>query len=339
MSQPQESIQSDGETTDDIGTWKRIVVQLALQAPNQQIKSCIQTYDPEKPTKTNIKTLSETFRKDTIIDTLNFLSKQKPEHANKDDLVQKLCFKIQNYFPDTCQICSSSYTFKFDDKSFLQCVSCGQEAHKQCYLNLLKDMNLVDENDAIRDTLFKIPGIFFLCQSCQDGTVNFIGKNVSNPPNKSPAPLPDDFTEDDRAVSLPLQSAPLPDVFTKDEKEVSLTIQEDNSLEVNQTPRRSLPVLPNVIIANQNPYSFTQYTGRTEFMRNKVQKEQENNSALLSEDSRRVVDTSRVADSQNERSNNETCRFYKKGTCKHGLKGRDCTLYSPQSMPKAVEAW
>jgi len=71
---------------------------LALQAPNQQIKSCIQTYDPEKPTKTNIKTLSETFRKDTIIDTLNFLSKQKPEHANKDDLVQKQVSKSKIIF-------------------------------------------------------------------------------------------------------------------------------------------------------------------------------------------------------------------------------------------------
>ena len=96
MSLPQEKIESDEETPGDIKIWKRIIAELALRAPNQQIKSCIQTYDPENPTKINTKTLSKNFKKDAIIDTLDFLSKQKSEDANKDDMVKKLCVKVQN---------------------------------------------------------------------------------------------------------------------------------------------------------------------------------------------------------------------------------------------------
>ena len=342
MSGSRDLIQPEGETPDDIETWKRIVAELSLRAPNQQIKSCIQTYDPENPTKTNIKTISKSFKKDTIIDTLDFLSKQKPEDANKENLVQKLCVKIQNYFPDTCQICSSSYTFGFDDKSFLQCVSCGKEAHRQCYLNLLKDMNLVSENEVIRVSLFRIPGFYFLCHSCQDGTVNFTQRNLPKSPNKPIAHLPKDPTEGDEESIVTIQPAPLLEDLTKDKTESSLTIPEDNL--IKQTPKRLLPSLPNVIIANQNSIPFTKYAGRTEYMRNKLQREQENNSALISEDSRGVIDSSREADPnkeninpQKEISNNEVCRFYKKGRCKHGLKGRNCIYNHPKACSKLLK--
>ena len=115
----------------------------------------------------------KSLNKDTIINTLEFLSRQKIENANKDELIQKLCLKIQNYFPDICQICSSSYTFKLHDQTFMQCASCGQEVHKSCYLNLLKKMNLIDGNEKVKRTLFHIPGIFYLCPACQIDTINF----------------------------------------------------------------------------------------------------------------------------------------------------------------------
>uniref|UniRef100_A0A7M5VCZ5 Uncharacterized protein n=1 Tax=Clytia hemisphaerica TaxID=252671 RepID=A0A7M5VCZ5_9CNID len=58
---------------------------------------------------------------------------------------------------------------------------CGQEVHRECYLNILKDMNLVDHNEAIRDRLFKIQ-----CQSCQENTVSFThDSNTPNPPRST----------------------------------------------------------------------------------------------------------------------------------------------------------
>ena len=120
-------------------------------------------------------------------------------------------------------------------------------------------------------------------------------------------------------------------------------MQEDNSLVVNQTPRRTLPVTPNVIIANQNPSSLTQYTGRTEFMRNKFRREQENKLMLSSEDtrhadkSREVGSNDEKINDQNERTTSQICRFYKKGTCKHGLKGRGCPYTHPKACPKLLK--
>ena len=64
MSLSQSFIESDGDASKDIEIWKRIITELALKAPSQQIKSCIQTYDPEHPTKVNVKTLSKNFKKD-----------------------------------------------------------------------------------------------------------------------------------------------------------------------------------------------------------------------------------------------------------------------------------
>ena len=346
MSGSSDLTQQDSESSDDIEKWKRIVTELSLRAPNQQIKSCIQTYDPENPTKTNIKTISKSFKKDIIIDTLDFLSKQKTEDANKENLVQKLCVKIQNYFPDVCQICNASYTFGFDDISFLQCVSCGQEAHRQCYFNLLEDMNLVSENETIRVSLFQIPGFFFLCHSCQDGTVNFTQRNLPKSSNKLIAHVPKDPPNGDEETNITIQPAlPLKD-STNDKTKSSLSIQEDSSILTKQTPKRSLPSLPNVIIANQNsfPISSTKYAGRTEYMRKKLQREKDNNSVLISEDSRGAIDLSRVAEPQientnpqNEASNNIVCRFYKKGRCKHGLHGRNCIYYHPKACSKLLK--
>ena len=69
-----------------------------------QIRNCIKAYDPEKPTKQNTKTLKN-YKTGIITNTLEFLSKQTVEEdTNKEDIIQKLCLKIQYYFPDICQI-------------------------------------------------------------------------------------------------------------------------------------------------------------------------------------------------------------------------------------------
>ena len=41
----------------DVETWKRILAELSLESPSEEIRNCIKAYDPEKPTKQNTKTL------------------------------------------------------------------------------------------------------------------------------------------------------------------------------------------------------------------------------------------------------------------------------------------
>eukprot|EP00111_Clytia_hemisphaerica_P021752 TCONS_00063963-protein len=107
-----DEIEPEGEPNEDVHIWKRIVTELSLQALDPQIKSCLQSYNPEKPTKSIIATLNKSFKKYTTHDTLNFLSKQEVESANKNELVRKLCLKVKSFFPDVCKICNMSYVIK-----------------------------------------------------------------------------------------------------------------------------------------------------------------------------------------------------------------------------------
>ena len=88
-----------------------VLILLVEIAHNDKIRDCIRLYDTEKPTKDNKKSL-KSCRKDSIIETLNFLSKALNEGINKDDAIDKLCMKIQNFFPDFCQVCEQSYIVK-----------------------------------------------------------------------------------------------------------------------------------------------------------------------------------------------------------------------------------
>ena len=152
----------------DIDKWKRVIAELCTEAPDYIIRDCLRSYDPSKTTKQIKKTLN-TFDKATIGKTLDYLSKRNHNtKVKKDVLLDALIMKVKNHFPDICQICKKEYCHKLDDEPFLECHSCGQEVHKSCYFNLLVSMNLLDETGMPRDILFKIPGIHYLCVSCED---------------------------------------------------------------------------------------------------------------------------------------------------------------------------
>ena len=172
-----------------------------------------------------------------IIETLNFLmtpTSSISDKVTKDNAIHLLCLKIKNFFPDICQICKESYTFNLNDSPLISCGSCGQEVHRLCYLDLLKRMNLVNEKEELHQLIYKIPGFYYLCPSCQDETINF-----PHTPNKDPEILPSDelsTTESPTQISNAAEST------------------EKHNNETQNTPRRILPPIPstpNVIIAQQ----------------------------------------------------------------------------------------
>ena len=296
----------------DIETWQRVIAELALDAPNLQIKNCIKTYDPEKSTKENCKVLSNKLNKPVITETLEFLSRQAVKKENKDDLVQKLCLEIKNFFPDICQICNVSYTFKFQDQAFMHCSMCGQEVHKSCYLKLLKKMNLINENEKVK-ILFNIPGVFFLCPNCQGKTILFPPKTENHVEN-------DDDDGEEEIETEDINSCP------------------DNTM-TNQSPRRTLPLTPNIILDDKQ-----NFVGRTEFMKRKFQKDNENKSTITSVNTTNKSSTKEkqrgeeeVSDDTKDLSKKEICNFYKRGKCKHGLKGRNCKYYHPKACQKLMK--
>ena len=169
--QPESKIESN-VPVEVVESWKRALAELIEIALNDKIRDCIRLYNPEKPSKDNKKAL-KACRKDSIIETLNFLSKATNKDMNKDIAIDKLCLKIKNFFPDICQICDQSYIVKYEDKPLLNCGSCGQEVHRLCYLKLLRSMKLINDNEEMSELLYKIPGLYYLCPSCQDETISF----------------------------------------------------------------------------------------------------------------------------------------------------------------------
>ena len=70
--------------------------------------------------------------------------------------------------PDTCQICNEEYVSRINDLPFLACEICGQEVHKQCYRKLL---NITQDSEKVTFNTLNLPGIHYLCKSCEDSTI------------------------------------------------------------------------------------------------------------------------------------------------------------------------
>ena len=115
------------------------------------------------------------------------------ENLKKPDIIHALIVKIQNLLPDTCQICKESYVSRIDDSPFLACELCGQEVHKQCFLNKLGLTGT--ECLAITSLInpHQLPGIHYFCGECEkevvpDDSPSIGPKVVTNPvDDKQPA--------------------------------------------------------------------------------------------------------------------------------------------------------
>ena len=294
-----------------IESWKLALAELAEQAPNDLIRDCIRSYDPEKPTETNVKALN-TCLKNTVTETLKFLTNDTNAADSlkyKDEIIRKLCMKIKTFYPETCQICNETYIIKLNHQPLMHCVSCGQEVHRNCYLELLKSMNLVDENEQMRHLFFNIPGICYLCQTCQVNSINFPRDKPNSIDDKNDSSLSPEVTP----------SSTTPNIIEFQNKKV----------------KPPLPFTPKVIINGED--AAQDHLGRTEFMRNKRQKDLQNEATLISEDTSDKPLESDLTSTQNSTtSNSAICNFYKKGKCKHGIKGKNCHYNHPKACTKLM---
>lgn len=122
----------------DINKRQTIIAELCSNAPNNVVRDCIRLYDPLKPSSQVKKSLNQCL-KETLKETLTYLNKKPSETSNKPAILHNLICRIQNLFPNTCQICNEKYCIRRTDKTFLACKVCGQEVHKECFVNLFPD--------------------------------------------------------------------------------------------------------------------------------------------------------------------------------------------------------
>ena len=171
-------------------------------------------------------------------------------------------------------------------------------------------MNLVNEKEELHQLIYKIPGFYYLCPSCQDETINF-----PHAPNKDPEILPSDessTTESPTQITNAAEST------------------EKHNNETQNTPRRILPPIPstpNVIIAQRTNVTL-EGLGRTNFLKIKRQRDTENDAKLSSEN---------TTNKDNFSDETPVCNFYKKGKCKHGIKGKNCQFKHPKACTKLLK--
>ena len=267
---------SDDNTSHDLDlneqlmqTQEEIIAELCAKAGSIKIRNCLRQYDPRKPTNQLQKIFNSHSNKDVLIETSNYLGISNPELYKKPNLIHNIICRIQNFFPDKCQICGETYCIKIDDSPFLACDLCGQEVHKPCFLSIIN--NEGDDNEFITKpniNPFNLPGIHYLCGPCESQSI----------PDKS----------------------------------------------------SGLIKKPPVLSATQSSTSNQQDEYITPYQRNR-----ETESVISSQDAA-IQDSGDMLNAPKEIKSPKTCHFFKKGSCKHGINGKDCKFTHPKMCKKFI---
>ena len=127
MSQDQ---QTDDEEQHKINITEAVIAELCAGTTNTDIKNCIQIYEYGKAIN-NMKQEMMQLRKAKLEATFEYLKRPNEfTPVTKKDIVNDIICRIQNFLPETCDMCNSSYMTKHGDAHLLSCALCNQEVHK-----------------------------------------------------------------------------------------------------------------------------------------------------------------------------------------------------------------
>ena len=141
------------ESQNKINT-ERLIAELCLRCPNEQIKKDIQLYEYGKGTDHIRKKLTAVLN-ENLANLLVFLYNGKINRkipTLKKDLVHDIIDRIQNLLPDICSLCNKEYKLDFDESPILPCAHCNQSSHKECIVNLINTKSFTGPVDHPRRT-------------------------------------------------------------------------------------------------------------------------------------------------------------------------------------------
>ena len=140
-----------------------VIGELCLLAPTDDIKRCIKTYQYGKDLDRLRKDFNG-FTKPILEDTLSFLQIPDQKDYLKSSNVHNLICRIQNLLPERCSICNESYCVRLEDNPLLQCVMCGQDVHRQCFLLQLGAVDPNMDSDSLSSIInpHKIKNLYYL---------------------------------------------------------------------------------------------------------------------------------------------------------------------------------
>ena len=144
-----------------------VIGELCLLAPTDDIKRCIKTYQYGKDLDRLRKDFNG-FTKSILEDTLSFLQVPDQKDYLKPSNIHNLICRIQNLLPERCSICNESYCVRLEDNPLLQCVMCGQDVHRQCFLLQLGAVDPNMDSDSLLSIInpHNIKNLYYLCDHC-----------------------------------------------------------------------------------------------------------------------------------------------------------------------------
>ena len=147
-----------------------IIAAICAEAPTDAVRDCLRKYDPTK-SAWHIENAFKTEKKTVLVEALAYLGVPNMEDYKAGALPHELLCRVQNLFPDVCDLCKKNYCVRLRDKPIVSCVRCGQGCHNECVLQLLgktqEDLNEENQNGVAILNPNATVGLFYLCRPCQ----------------------------------------------------------------------------------------------------------------------------------------------------------------------------
>ena len=336
-------------TLSDIEELDTIIAELSSSTDNMMIRDTIRLYDPRMDTKTLERNINNGASKDKIVETLAHLGMPNMHKYNKGACVTALIIRIQNLFPDTCSHCKEQYCIKLGDTPLLICAICQQGSHDPC---LLKHLQIPDdEKDSITpDSAWKrlntteMPGLHYMCSACEGMTIP--SKNEGLLKRMLKSAVIDETNTSDIAVDHTNHPADN-DVFydatpagTGSENTITTTTAAVSTPISHVIPPTSIPVVQitsppltpavaTAVIQGGIPPPPT-YTVATSILQPATSQAMTGLNSHMGPTPEAPIANNQSVDTT------DVCPFYRKGTCRFGIAGRQCPKTHPPACKKLL---
>ena len=227
--------------------------------------------------------------------------------------------------------------------------------HAECWLNLLAGVvsvtsdNISNKNNVIRKYVnpFKLPGIYYICPACEETTIpkeeatKSTRTNLKDKVLKNASDVPTPLRAQIKGAVAGAYDSSIADESTKEKEPEKIT----NSK--GQVPKEQVPKdTPNTPSCSRNQTEVIDVTSDAEITAND---QFQVKSAVITAEAKSDVDTSRKKETPGTQDPpaaekvttpkklTQVCRYFRRGTCKHGLRGVECKYSHPQMCRKFLQ--
>ena len=279
-----------------------LIAELCVKAPSDAVKFCLRCYQPGKRLPQIEKDIFNS-KKEVLVDTCKFLQISHRKSDNKTQLAHNILCRIQNLLPDDCGLCKKRYSVSLGDTPLLECSICGQGVHEICWINLFRSASdVINKDDDIIDRS------------------NVISNYIN------PYKLPGIFY-----ICPVCEERTIP----KEEQHLDATPETSDSGTTLEKPEptATTEIAENECLLDSATEEKTDHTNEDEVDSTMLEETQTTQLDSCNED---VSDHQQDDVAKTEKSKT-VCRFFRRGTCKHGLRGNDCNYSHPKMCSKFLQ--